>query len=603
MKPLVSDSCLLWRRGDPAPSRRPEVRPSPGSRRDVACNVSTGLLALLLLVAGAAPAALRVDADNAAGPWDGASWATAHRYLQDALAVAATNGATEIWVAEGTYKPTTGTSRFAWFLLRSNVAVYGGFAGTETNLSQRNWIAHPTVLSGDIGAVGVATDNCYHVVACVSNTVGAALDGFTIRDGYANGPNHGTGGGGGNSTTPDAVMSGINHGTGAGLLNFRAAAWVRHCVFTNHYAGKGGGSYNMCSTNIGGSAQNPVPVFEDVTFGGNHATARGGGVSDDTWTHPRFVNCRFLGNTCDAKGGGLYNDFSCSPSFTNCLFAGNYALQAAALGNDGSSSPLLVNCVFFDNEAWDQGAAVYNGSHGFGAPGNNPVLINCVLWSNRVTTAGPADFTTWHDNDPQAAHSIVESGWPGAGNLTNHPLLDAYFRPGAGSPCVDAGTNVAGLASDLDGAPRPLDGDDDGTARADLGVFEFVSATADSDGDGLPDAWELAHGFAVLTNSPAAGDSDGDQQSDAAEAIADTNPHDGDSQFVVISLVASNGLAEVGFPSSSNRLYTLERSEDLPGAAWSVVTGQVDMAGSGAVMRLVDAGATAVLHRVRVRVP
>ena len=49
---------------------------------------------------------------------------------------------------------------------------------------------------------------------------------------------------------------------------------------------------------------------------------------------------------------------------------------------------------------------------------------------------------------------------------------DYRLRPG--SPCIDAGTNLSALvSSDLNGLPRPLDGNRDGVAGYDMGAYEF----------------------------------------------------------------------------------------------------------------------------------
>jgi hypothetical protein len=68
--------------------------------------------------------------------------------------------------------------------------IYGGFAGTETTLDERQLsAATKTVLSGDIGTENNAADNCYHVVigAVISSVHTTILDGFTVTGGNADG--------------------------------------------------------------------------------------------------------------------------------------------------------------------------------------------------------------------------------------------------------------------------------------------------------------------------------------------------------------------------------------------------------------------------------
>ncbi len=94
------------------------------------------------------PANVIVVDNDATGAGNGTTWADAYTDLQTALA-AATAGK-EIWVAEGIYKPTTGSNRGVFFAIKNQVNLYGGFEGTETLISQRDIPAHPTVLSGDL---------------------------------------------------------------------------------------------------------------------------------------------------------------------------------------------------------------------------------------------------------------------------------------------------------------------------------------------------------------------------------------------------------------------------------------------------------------------
>ena len=95
-------------------------------------------------------------------PGDGKSWATAFKSLTVALESA--QEGMSIWVAGGTYLPTEGNDRNAGFRLKEGVSVYGGFAGMESSLDQRDWEKNRTVLSGDIGRQNHKEDNCYHVV-------------------------------------------------------------------------------------------------------------------------------------------------------------------------------------------------------------------------------------------------------------------------------------------------------------------------------------------------------------------------------------------------------------------------------------------------------
>ena len=160
----------------------------------------------------------------------GTSWIQAFKNPQKALAASISGDI--IWVAAGTYYPDEGSGltnndRTASFNLKSGVAIYGGFAGTETDLSQRVLKNNPTILSGEIQQDNDNTNNANHVVQANGVDATAILDGFIITDGY--------------STSQ-----------GGGMFNTNNANPVtRNCVFSNNYAPNGGGGvFNTNSSQV-----------------------------------------------------------------------------------------------------------------------------------------------------------------------------------------------------------------------------------------------------------------------------------------------------------------------------------------------------------------
>lgn len=339
-----------------------------------------------------------VDA-AARGADDGTSWRDAFRDLQAALSAA--RRGQQVWVVQGTYRPTADGDRDRSFVLVEGVELYGGFAGGEAGLEGRDWRGRPTILSGDIGPGA----NSRHVVRGADDAV---LDGFVIEDGCALDAPPASGEGLPLHLTPAEVLAGSD-ASGAGLYNYRAAPVVRNTLIRNCRAAKGAGAYNMAATPSGPGR---APVFIDVEFRGNHAQARGGGMANDLGTNPVIVNCRFEGNRCDGKGGALYNDFSCSPLLVNTVFRGNSARMAGAVGNDGTSSPLIVGCDVAGNECDDLAGGLYQGSYNanFADWANLPTVLRSRVRGNRSRTQGPPDWLNW-GGSWMAVHGSEIDGW------------------------------------------------------------------------------------------------------------------------------------------------------------------------------------------------
>lgn len=347
---------------------------------------------------------------------DGGSWGTAYTYLQDALTAANNNSCVkQIWVAKGTYYPDEGTGktnddRTASFAMKNNLAIYGGFAGGETQLSARNWSTNPTILSGDIdqndGTTGNGA-NSYHVVAngnAINNT--AMLDGFVITGGKANGDFSANFGGGV-----------LNDGRG-GICN----PTFLNCTFRLNEAGSGGAVANLGD-------------------GGNSSTS--------------FINCVFFNNKAllfggPTRGGACYLEATGAPVFTNCTFANN---QSAARGgalllssNSGAPHATLTNCILWGNTATAGGTQITN-------------INSTTNISYSILQGGFAAINNFSGiNNDNGSNSTADPLFVDAAN--------GNLRLQTCSPAVNAGDNSADtLSTDLDGNPRKV-------GTIDMGAYE-----------------------------------------------------------------------------------------------------------------------------------
>ncbi len=452
-------------------------------------------LALILTAPQSVRAAgtVRYAAPNGAstGNCDG-GWANACT-LQRALAVAVSGD--EIWVKEGVHYPGTAGNRTAAFALKNGVAVYGGFAGTETQRSQRNWQTHRTILSGDIdqnditdGGVVTTTanlkgSNAYHVISNTNVISTAVLDGFFITAGQANGsfPN-GSGGGMSNRsnsspTLTNLTFSGNTAGVGGGMINYESSPWLTNVTFSGNSASShgggiynefnsnstltnvtfsgntannsGGGMYNGSSNptltnvtfsgntanNSGGMYNDSSPTLNNVTFSDNSATDRGGGMYNFGGS-PTLTNVTFSGNSAP-YGGGMYN-YSSNPTLTNVTFSGNSANNAGGGMSNDNSNPTLTNVTFSGNSAY-AGGGMSNSSS------SNPTLTNVIMWGNTATN-GQGIYNA--SSNPTIAYSDIQNCkglvWnPDCGTNGGHNMnADPRFED------ADGADNIPGTADD-----------------------------------------------------------------------------------------------------------------------------------------------------------
>ncbi len=89
-----------------------------------------------------------------------------------------------------------------------------------------------------------------------------------------------------------------------------------------------------------------------------------------------------------------------------------------------------------------------------------------------------------------------------------------------------------------------------------------INMLADTDGDGLPDAWEIAM-FGDLTTSDGTGDQDNDGMTDYEEWLAGMDPTNDESSLSHGEFTATTNSVTIAWASASNRTYKIDHTTNL----------------------------------------
>ncbi len=356
---------------------------------------------------------------NSTGNNTGSSWQNAFLDLQDALASAQKNDA--IWVAKGTYFPTKTSDRSISFYIKNTVSIYGGFAGNEISITNRDFEKNKTILSGNIGNSTDSLDNSYRIINGININDITYLDGVDIA--YANANL--------SSNTPLTDNTGLS---GAGLYVtttslIASKLEVKNCNFYNNFAKNDGAAiffdcaepdkiyinvkkcnfYNNSATRGGAvhiSENSPLSVsIDSCTFKGNDGRYVCGGLFIESVIgkeyHAEIKNSNFISNS-SAGGDAADIYFSNLNNKNYCtinIYNGFFGKSKKATGNStfiNGKSELLIQHSRFTNSAGIFASSVnidikvvnsifLNGGNCIS--GNIKVLKNCIFYKNQVAAS------------------------------------------------------------------------------------------------------------------------------------------------------------------------------------------------------------------------
>ena len=223
-----------------------------------------------------------------------------------------------------------------------------------------------------------------------------------------------------------------------------------------------------------------------------------------------------------------------------CFIAG---VDIGVAIKDSSGAQLVNNTIVNSNV----GFSLYEKWPGQG--GGQAVALNNILWNN-ATSIMLADGSTI---DVAYCDISGEGVFSGDGNLNVDPLfrdpVRKDFRLATGSPLVNAGFNGSSVGA----------------------LFPVGSFLVDTDGDDMPDTWEMLHDLEFDHPADALLDADGDGLSNLTEFQAGANPRDASDGLRISLRRDFNGEYSLVFMAVANKQHTIEFRNSVTDSDWETL--------------------------------
>lgn len=439
----------------------------PAGKGEIRAMKRAMILAVLLVASAAYGDVIHVDAGSTHPTPDGTTWSKAFSTIQAAVSVS--HSGDLIWVAEGTYNgPVT---------MKIGTQMYGGFAGNESLLVDRDFAVFRTTITGQ----GSTT--------CVTMNENTILDGFVIANGYADELANGSGVLAIQKTgvhIRNIVFTGNSGGFGAAIYAGFSTVGVSNCVMINNTAAYGPVAYAIFST----------LTMTNCSASGNTTTELGGGVQAAGATISVFNSVLWNNGAVEVltslNGNDVHLDHCVVRELQNQTLT--YTREDCLVNED----PLFFNATLFDLRLREDSPCIDAGLEFL-----SPDIRNIERPQGLGTDIGAYEFLENDptDSDGDGISDVIEgTDDPDGDQIPNYLDEDSDEN---GVSDSDEGADD----TDGDGIPNYLDDDNDGN-----GILDIDEGTADTDQDGVFDVSD--------------DDNDGDHIPDYVEGILD---RDGDT--------------------------------------------------------------------------